>query len=182
MWKKIGLVALLLVAAFLVVVVMQPDEFRVSRSAVIPAPAGRVFAQIDDFHAWDAWSPWAKLDPRAVNSFSGPRSGVGATFSWAGNAEVGEGSMKILESKPNELVKIKLTFVKPMPGDCDVEFALKPESAGTSVTWSMSGKNDFMGKLFGLIFNCEAMVGKYFEEGLDGIKKAATAPEATAAR
>ena len=103
-------------------------------------------------------------------------------MAWAGNAEVGEGSMTILESKPNESIKIKLSFVKPMPGDCDVEFAFKPESNGTSVTWTMSGKNDFMGKLFGLIFNCEGMVGKCFEEGLEGIKKVATAPEATASK
>jgi len=28
--------------------------------------------QVNDFHQWDAWSPWAKLDPDAKITFEGP--------------------------------------------------------------------------------------------------------------
>ena len=53
------------VIVLIVVVAMQPAEFRVTRSAAISAPAPAVFAQVNDLHKWDAWSPWAKLDPAA---------------------------------------------------------------------------------------------------------------------
>ena len=113
MLKKIllGLVAVIVI--LLIVVALQPADFRIARSAVIAAPPAAVFEQINDFHKWNAWSPWAKLDPNAKNSFDGPASGVGAKFSWSGNNEVGEGWMKITASKPAENVVMDLVFTKP---------------------------------------------------------------------
>src|SRR6516164_6522088 len=63
------------VAAFAAFVALQPSEYRIARSATIAAPASDVFAQVNDFHKWDAWSPWAKLDPNAKTAFEGPSAG-----------------------------------------------------------------------------------------------------------
>lgn len=171
MLKKIllGLVAIIVV--FLIVAAMQPADFRISRTAVIAAPPAAVFGQINDFHKWNDWSPWAKLDPNAKNSFDGPASGVGAKFSWSGNNEVGEGSMKITSSKPAESVVMDLVFTRPFAATNLTKFTLKPEGSGTAVTWSMSGKNNFMGKAVGLVMNCDKMVGGKFEEGFENLKK-----------
>ena len=109
----VAAIVVLVVAVFAVIVVMQPSEFRIQRSATIAAPAPVVFAQVNDFHNWEAWSPWAKLDPSVKNSFEGAPAGTGASFAWAGNSKVGEGRMTIVESRPSELVRIKLEFVKP---------------------------------------------------------------------
>jgi hypothetical protein len=57
-----------------------------------------------------------------------------------------------------------------MAGVCDTEFTFKPEGDQTKVTWTMSGKNDFMGKAFGLFMDCDAMVGGDFEKGLANMK------------
>src|SRR5665811_552598 len=89
--KKVLIGLAVVILLFLVVVAMQPDDFRVTRSAVMTAPVGTVFAQVNDFHHWETWSPWAKLDPAAKNSFEGPASGAGAKMAWAGNDKVGEG-------------------------------------------------------------------------------------------
>ena len=79
MWLKVLLaiaaVVVLVVAVLAVVVAMQPSEFRIQRSATINAPAPAVFAQVNDFHSWQAWSPWAKLDPSVKNSFEGAPAG-----------------------------------------------------------------------------------------------------------
>lgn len=166
MLKKILLLLAAVIVIFLVVVAMQPADFRITRSAVINAPASAVFAQINDYHNWNDWSPWAKLDPNARNSFDGPPSGVGAKFSWTGNNEVGEGSMTITESKPSELVVMKLEFIKPFAATNTTEFTLKPAAKGTTVTWTMSGKNNFMAKAMGVFMDCDKMVGGKFEEGL----------------
>src|SRR5215210_9240224 len=111
-----GAIIATLVLGFVVVVAMQPSEFRVTRSAKMNAPPEKVFAEVNDFHKWDDWSPWAKLDPNAKNSLEGPSSGAGAVFRWAGNADVVEGSMTITESKPAERIRLKLEFIKPMAG------------------------------------------------------------------
>ena len=168
-----------LVVILAAVIAMQPETFYYERSMKMNAPADVVFEQINDFHRWNDWSPWAKLDPNAKNSFEGSTSGEGAIFTWAGNADVGEGKMTIVESKPAERVKIKLEFIKPMAGVADSLFTFKPEGDATSVTWAMSGKNDFWGKAFSLFMDCEAMIGKEFEKGLASIKAIVEAKPAT---
>lgn len=178
MRKKIliGLIVLVvIVAGFAGVVAMQPSEFRIVRSATIPAPPAEVFAQVNDFHNWEAWSPWAKLDPAAKNSFEGPAAGKGAIFKWSGNNEVGEGSMTITESRPSDLIRIKLDFVKPFEGTNITEFTFKPEGDQTVVTWDMSGHNTFMGRVFCLFMNMDKMVGGKFEEGLANLKSVVAA-------
>lgn len=164
----LGLTAI--VAIFLIVAATRPDDFRVSRTATIAAPAPAIFEQIDNLQNWNAWSPWAKMDPSAKYSYGGPQSGVGASCAWAGNNQVGEGKMTITESKPGELVVMQLEFVKPFAGTNTVEFTFKPESSGTNVTWSMEGKNNFMGKCIGLVMNCEKMCGDQFEQGFANLK------------
>ncbi len=172
----LGLAAV--VAIFLIVVASQPSEFRVTRSASIPAPVSVVFEQVNDLHKWQAWSPWAKMDPAAKVSFAGPSAGVGASFSWAGNEKIGEGRMTITESRPGELVRFKLEFKKPFEGTNDAEFTFKPQDNGTAVSWSMSGQNNFLFKAVGLFMNCDKMVGDQFEEGLRNL----TAVSAAAAK
>jgi uncharacterized protein YndB with AHSA1/START domain len=168
--KKILVGLAILVAAFVGVVAVQPSEFRVARSASMAAPPAAVFAQVNDFHNWEAWSPWAKLDPAAKTTFEGPSSGTGAIFRWAGNSDVGEGSMTITESRPNDLIQIQLDFVKPFAGTSDVEFTFQPEGDETKVTWTMAGTNNFMAKAVSLFMDCEKMVGDMYDEGLANLK------------
>ena len=130
-------------AALAVVVAVQPSEFHVARTATIAAPPAAVFAQVNDFHRWEAWSPWAKIDPAAENSYEGSSAGKGAGFRWSGNSDVGEGSMTIAESRPSELIRIKLDFVRPFAGTNDVEFTFKPVGDQTAVTWTMDGRRTF---------------------------------------
>ncbi|MFZ4765766.1 MAG: SRPBCC family protein [Roseimicrobium sp.] len=173
MIKKLLLILVAIIAALIVVVTTRPDDFRFSRSTNIAAPPTVVFEHVNDFHKWDAWSPWAKLDPNSKATFEGSPSGQGAIFKWAGNGEVGEGQQTIVESRAPELVRIKLEFTKPFTATNDVEFTFKPEGSGTRVTWTMSGKNNFIGKAISLVMDCEKMVGPMFEKGLASMKTVA---------
>jgi hypothetical protein len=167
---KILIVAAILLIVLLVIVLLQPSEFRVTRSANVAAPSAAVFAQVNDFHNWEAWSPWAKLDPACKNSFDGPSAGTGAGFGWSGNNKVGQGHMTITESRPPELIRIKLEFLRPFKCTNAAEFTFKPEGNQTAVTWSMSGNKNFFAKAFGLIMNMDKMVGGDFEKGLAQMK------------
>ncbi len=170
MLKKILIAIAAIVVVFVVVVAIQPSEFRIVRSATISAPAPAVFAQVNDFHNWEAWSPWAKVDPAMKQAYEGPPAGTGAIYTWAGNDQVGEGRMTLTESRPSDLIRIKLEFLKPFAATNTAEFTFKPEGNQTVVTWSMTGKNNFIAKAVHLFMNMDKMVGGKFEEGLANIK------------
>ena len=160
-----------LVAVFLVVVALQPSQFRVERSATMRAPALAPFAQVNDFQNWRAWSPWEKVDPALKRSYSGPQSGPGAQYAWIGNKDVGEGRMTILESRPGELVRIQLEFFKPFAATNTAEFRFRQAEGGaTAVSWSMEGHNNFLSKAICMFVNMDRMVGGMFEQGLAQMK------------
>ena len=132
-----------------------------------------MFPHVNDFHLWQEWSPWAKRDPNCEIAYDGPDSGEGARFAWNGNKEVGEGRMTIIESTPHKINRNQLEFLRPFKATNTAEFTFEPVGTGTKVTWSMFGKNNFMGKIFSLIVDCDKMVGKDFEQGLATMRRVA---------
>jgi hypothetical protein len=167
-----------IIAVFVLIVAMQPSEFRIVRSATFNAPASALFAQVNDLHNWEAWSPWAKLDPAAKRTYEGQPSGTGAVFTWSGNNKVGEGTMTLTDSQPNELIRINLDFRRPFKATNTAEFTFKPEGSQTTVSWSMSGRNNFFFKAFCLFMNMDKMLGSDFEKGLAQLKTIVeTAPQ-----
>jgi hypothetical protein len=165
------LLALAFIGLILIVVVLgQPNEFFVSRQVTIAAPADQIFPHVNELRNWEAWNPWAPLDPNCKMTYQGPPSGVGASYSWSGNNKIGAGRNTITESQPNELVRFRLEFQKPMTATNTAEFTFEPDGANTVVTWTMSGKCNLPGKLFGLILNCDKMCGNQFEKGLAKMK------------
>jgi len=159
-----------IIVIFLVIVALQSAKFRVSRTIVINALPPVVFDQVNDFHNWASWSPWAKLDPAMKLIYDGPPAGTGASYAWTGNKEVGEGRMKIIESRPSDLVRIKLEFLRPFKATNTAEFLFKPEGDQTAVTWSMFGDKNFIFKAVHLFINMDKLVGRDFEKGLAQMK------------
>jgi hypothetical protein len=172
MLKKVLIGVAALVLILVVVIAMRPSELRVARSATMAAPAPAVFAQINDFRKWGAWSPYEKIDPAMKKTYAGAATGMGAIYTWVGNSQAGEGRATIVESRPNELVRIQLDFVKPMEGNAVAEFAVKPEGERTQVTWSLISQCNFIAKAIGLVLDMDKMVGDQFEEGLADLRKA----------
>ena len=170
MLMKILIALAVIVVVLVVVVATRPTEFRVARTATIAAPAPAVFAQVDDFHRWEAWNPWAKIDPAMKQTYEGAPAGIGAIYTWAGNHEVGEGRMTLTESRPSDLIRVRLEFLKPFKATNVAEFTFRPEGNQTAVTWSMTGRNTFMAKAVHLFMNMDRMVGGQFEKGLAQMK------------
>jgi len=174
--SKVLLVLVLLLGAAAAYVATRPDAYHVERSTTVDAPAATVFAQIDDLSVWKEWSPWEKKDPAMKRTLSATPSGVGATYSWEGNKEVGKGKMTIVDSRAGEKVTQKLEFIEPFQSQSEVSFTLKPESPTTTkVTWAMNGKHNFITKAMSVVKPMDGMVGKDFEEGLANLKKVAEA-------
>ena len=168
-WTLAAVAAVIVV--FLIVVALQPSDFRIERSATMRAPAPAAFAQVNDFQNWQAWSPWEKVDPALKRQYEGPKAGTGAVYAWQGNKDVGEGRMTIMESRPAEVIRIRLEFFKPFAATNTAEFSFKPAGADTTaVTWSMAGQNTFLSKAISLFIDMDRMVGGMFDQGLTQMK------------
>ncbi|MFF2244026.1 SRPBCC family protein [Arthrobacter sp. NPDC058130] len=142
------------------------STYEVTRSAVIPAPAEDIFPLVNSFHEWTKWSPWESVDPAMERSYSGSESGVGAKYAWSGNRKAGAGTMEIVESAEPREIKIRLEFTKPFKAVNPTSFTFAPSANGTQVTWTMTGENKGIGKVFALFMNMDKMVGTDFEKGL----------------
>lgn len=172
----LGLVAILV--GFLGYVAMQPDHYEVVRTKVVPASPDTVYAIVSDFGRFPEWNPWRDADPNMKTELKGEAGKVGTVYSWKGNDEAGAGSMTITEVEPSKRVGIALKFEEPFPSEATTGWVLAPEKDGTEVSWTMSGENNFVGKLFCVFMDMDAMIGKDFEKGLAKLHEVAAAEQA----
>lgn len=169
----IVIIVLILLGALGLWISTRPGTFRIERSIVVAASPPRVFALIDNFDAWQRWSPWEGKDPALKRTRSGPASGLGSVYAWEGNKAVGKGRMEIIESAPPVRVGIQLDFLAPFEAHNRAEFTLVPQDGGTQVSWVMSGPANLMTKLMVATGMMERMVGPDFEQGLRQLKASA---------
>jgi hypothetical protein len=168
--EKVLVAPVVIVLVLVVVVAVQPSEFRVARTVTMAAPPPAAFAQVNDFHKWEAWNPWVGIDPAMKQAYEGAPAGEGAVYTWAGNGEVGQGRMTLTESRPAERIRIRMEFLKPFSATSTAEFTFTPEGDRTAVTWSMTGTNNFMAKAVHLVMDMDEMIGGQFEKGLARMK------------
>jgi uncharacterized protein YndB with AHSA1/START domain len=170
MLKTLLLVAAGAIAALLAYAATRPDIFRISRSTRVQAPPERVFALINDMGAFNTWNPYNAKDPQIQGTYRGPQAGAGAAYDFSGNREVGRGTIAITGSEAPGQVRMQLDMTAPMRASNQIEFTLAPQGDATEVTWSMHGPCPFIGKLMGVVFDMDRMVGRDFEAGLATLK------------
>lgn len=171
MWKIVLAGIALAIVAVLAFAATRPDTFRVERSVLIQAPPQRIHDQIQDFNRWKAWSPFETMDPAMKREISGAACGTGAVYAWDGNDKAGAGRMEIVDSVPASRVRIQLDFTRPMEAHNVAEFSIVPEGNAQRVTWAMHGPQPYIGKVIGLVFSIDRMVGRDFERGLANLKR-----------
>lgn len=171
MLKAIAVVLLVVAAAALIYASTRPDTFRVERSTTIRSTPEAIFPLIQNFHQWEAWSPWEKIDPHIQRTYSGSPQGQGAIYQWSGNKNIGSGRMEVVEATSPSKVVINLDFITPFEAHNTVEFTLTQQGDATQLTQAMYGPSPFISKLMGLFFNMDKMVGDKYEEGLASLKK-----------
>lgn len=168
-----GAVVVVAIAVVLVYAATKPSVMRYARSTTIKAPPERIFALINDYRHWAAWSPYEKKDPAMKRSFSGAATGKGAVYAWEGDKNVGIGRMEIADTAPPGRITIKLDFVKPFEAHNIVDFTMEPLGDATTVTWAMHGPCPYFAKVMGVFIDMDRMVGKDFEIGLANLKAVA---------
>ncbi len=177
MIKKLGVIALLLFAAFVITGFLLPTHAHVERSITIERPAHEVFAVVNSYRHFEHWSPWVARDPNAEYAITGPEAGVGARLSWIGEPHlVGSGWQEIVASKPYEQIDIRLDY--DSQGVSDARFTFEPVGgSATRVTWSFDSDitegldffDGFLARYFGLLF--DRWIGNDYEQGLANLKQ-----------
>ncbi len=167
--KGLGIFILLLI----ILSFFLPSKTHLERSLVINAPAEVIFGQVNNLKNWGQWSAWHKKDPNMQITFTDASEGVGASYTWKGNNDVGEGTLSISASVPNDSIQTTMQFGGM--GKSYGSFKFNKEDAGTKVIWAMDSKGEDMpwymrvpSKYFSLFM--DKLVGPDFEKGLADLK------------
>jgi effector-binding domain-containing protein len=169
-FKKVLIVIGAIIVLLVLISFFLPSTVKVERSIFINTHAEIPFEQANNFHLWDAWMPWNKIDTTMKKSYEGPESGVGSVYHWESNhPDVGVGSMKIIRVVKDSMVEMVLAF-KGENREAKSAFVFENLKDSTKVTWYIimqMGWNP-VSKYFGLLM--DAMMGDDFEQGLKDMK------------
>ena len=154
------------VVVFLIVVALQPSDFKVERSATMRAPAPAAFAQVNDFHNWRAWSPWEKIDPALKRQYEGPEGRHGRSLCLAGQQGRRRRPHDDHREPAGRAGAHQARVLQAVRGDEYRRIQLQARGRRTAVTWTMTGQNNFLSKAICLFVDMDKMVGGMFEQGL----------------
>ena len=156
----------------MVVAALKPADYTIKRSINVDAKPETIFHFLVNSKKMDSWMPWKETDPEVQMTYSGPEEGVGSISSWESPRQMGAGQAEVVELIPNQSVKTKITYTKPMSMTQDSEFILAATGETTQMTWAVSGNQPFIARLISaLIFmDMDKYVGGMFEKGLGNLK------------
>ncbi len=159
------LIGLLIVIAVILGLV-GPKTFDVSRTAVVPGTPAQVWPYISSLQKSQLWSPWAEKDTNMVVEYTGTEGTVGSKSNWSGNKSVGKGSQTISVLEPNAFAESKLEFLEPWTSEATAYMRLRDTTGGTHVTWGLKGENGFVSRIFASLMSMDKMMAPDFERGL----------------
>jgi uncharacterized protein YndB with AHSA1/START domain len=168
----LGAAVAVLVAVLLLYASTRPGAIHVERSIRIKAPAEMIFPYINDFHQWQAWTPYDK-DSAMKKSYSGSESGPGAHYAWEGDKQVGQGEIMITRTTPPHRLEFDLHMIQPFEARNVATMSLDADGDATRVTWGLDAKHNLMMKVVALFMDLDKLIGKDFELGLSRLKVAA---------
>ena len=159
-------ILLILIIGIAIYVGVQPNNYEVTRSRTIQAPAAVIYDNVIDFKNWETWSSWIEEKPETKITYHDQTKGVGGSYSW--EDDDGVGNMKTTTADPFNTIDQELQFADYEPSKINWKFEPTPEGQ-TKVTWTMTGdKVPFMFKLFAVAGGgFDKMIGPDFERGLE---------------
>lgn len=166
--KRLGIGILLLLGIILVLAAFAPKEMNISRTTTINASHTDVFNAVNQLETWEHWSPWQRHDTTIVNVYSDKSEGQGAYYTWT-SENSGDGQMTITDVYEMDSLKTLLEF--DGQGNATADFFFAPNEGGTDVTWTFHSDMTYPFNAMLLFQDMEGILGEYYEEGLEHLKK-----------
>jgi|SRR5580700_8114189 hypothetical protein len=169
--KNISIAVGSLLVLFIVVGMLLPSKWEVSRSINIAANKETIYSAVANLHRFIEWSPWTgEEDPSLVYTYEGPEEGVGAKQNWT-SEKMGKGWLEISEADPEKGIIYKLFIdMGRWQNNLEGQMAFEALDNETKVTWTDRGENgaNIVKKWMALFMN--SMLGKDLEKGLTKLK------------
>ena len=131
---RLGIAAVILVAAAALVGLLLPRGAVVERSVEIFADPTETFSFVNHLPHWQQWDPWAAVEPQAERRYSTPPSGNGAYLTWSGDRS-GAGTVTLERVRAPEHIRALVAVEGRRAATSLFAFAKTP-NGGTAVTWT----------------------------------------------
>ncbi len=171
--KKILIGLGVVLALVLLVGFLLPAKMEVSKSIRINAPAGYVFEEINDLKRNSNWSYWNSLYEQMTVTYGSVSAGLGAVSEWDG-PESGKGKMTIVESIPNQSIKMDLDFMDQGTAQAWYTFATAGEETQLTTGFSSDMGLNPIGRIIGAVL-VKPEMEKAFDYNLTHLKAIAEA-------
>lgn len=158
-----------LLAGFLLVTALLPNEYQVDRKVLVRAQPESVMPFLVELEKWHWWNPMRSMDP-AMRVEDGPlASGVGSYYDWF-SGMLGNGRMEIVEILPQRSVTYRFSFDGDRDNPVYSSLQLTRSDGQTEVLWSYRGKvgGRFFSRWLSLV--AESSLGPTFDRGLQKLK------------
>lgn len=178
MFNKVFYISVITALIVITIGLFLPKNVHVERRVEIDRPAATVFALVNGFSWFPAWSPWSEKDPGILYQYEGPKAGTGAQLRWRGDPRlVGSGSQVITKSVPYSTVRMNMQV--DQMGDAVSYFQIDRLAEGVSLTWGFDANvveghaffSSLLNRYFALFF--DRWIGPDYEQGLMRIKQLA---------
>ena len=165
-------VVLGIVLIIIILALIAPKSYDVSRSMKINRTANDIFEYLRFFNNHDHWSPWFERDPNMKKTLTGTDGEIGFISAWeSDHKQVGSGEQEIKSFVTDKVINSEIRFLKPFKSTSDAYLKFDEMNSGeTTVTWGFSGNNKFPVSIMMLFMNMDKAVGKDFEAGLAKLK------------
>ncbi|MBL4705238.1 MAG: SRPBCC family protein [Flavobacteriales bacterium] len=169
--KVVGIIALILIAAFLITGLFVNGDIHIEREVSINKDKASVFNYIKFMEHQKEFSVWHKIDPDQVHIMKGTDGTVGAIHSWVSkNDSVGEGEQEIKSIIEGDRIDFELRFQKPDEMSCTAYFTTKVDGIGTKVLWGFDMNIPYPFNAFMLFTDMDEMLGPDLQGGLNNLK------------
>ncbi|PKG51500.1 SRPBCC family protein [Olleya sp. 1-3] len=171
--KYLLFLLLIAIIAIAIYVAVQPNDYTVTRSKTIQAPASLIYNEVIDFKNWEDWNAWIEEKPEMTITYPEQTKGIDGAYSWTDNGETG--TMTTTDNNPNKSITQVMQF-----GDypsSNVIWNFKPNPDGsTAVKWTISGKDlPFGFKAYSAFSGgMDKQIGPYYERSLDLLDRKVT--------
>lgn len=143
--KYLFLLLVLALFATTVYVATLQGDFDVKTTTIIKSPKATLFNYVNDYRNWETFVSWKKEDKKTAFSYPKNTVGNGGSCSWQGSE--GDGDIKSVAVKENELIKQKMTF---NGAACESAWTFRDTIGGTKITWRSKGIMNFRFKIYSL--------------------------------
>jgi len=171
--KYIVIIIGVLIAALLIVGLILPKEYKLSREVTIKRNNTDVYNYVKYLKNQSHYNVWAMMDPNQITTYTGEDGQVGFTSAWKSEIDsVGAGAQTIVAMNEGTSIDYEIIFTEPFESTMQTAMLFEPvDGSSTKVTWNFRGDMNYPFNVMLLVYDMEKSLGKDLQQGLNNLKE-----------